>query len=192
MLPCHCGELPSKRKQRIYYCFRLGMGECTELSDSDSKFIDGTEGSMESRCLEPTNCKKKLKLSFTKPKKNATADKENVAGAHIDFVNKAKAETLSKKIVTSNTVTSTKWCDLTFTLWQNNRFQEEAQDQVPTDLLESSDAALITKWLTLYMAEVRKKDVRRYPQKKCVYASNGSLVPHAVTQSKMSKLFRHK
>ena len=58
--------------------------------------------------------KKKLKLSLSKPKKTATG-KENFA--RFDFVDEAKAETLSKRLVPKNTATSTKWCVSTFESW---------------------------------------------------------------------------
>ena len=48
---------------------------------------------------------------------------------------------------------------------------------MPTDLLQSTDSALINKWLSLYVAEVRKKDGAQYPPK-TVYALLTGLLCH--------------
>ena len=106
---------------------------------------------------------KKLKLSLKKG-----VDKEN----RFNFIDEAKADTLSKKFIPRNTGTCTKWCVATFQLWQNARnvrFQTEKDKQVPSDILNSTDSAVLAKWFSVYVAEVRKKDGTRYPPK-TVYA----------------------
>ena len=93
--------------------------------------------------------KKRLKLSLNKPKK-AAAGKEYCP--HFEFVDDAKGGALYKKFVPRNTATSTKWCVSTFKSWRkerNARFQNEADGQVPIDLLKSSDAVLVSKFLSL-------------------------------------------
>lgn len=162
-------------------------------SDSDAETqADAAKGPLESADVQENALarKKRLKLSLNKRKK-AAAGKENCP--RFEFVNDAEAEALSKKFVPRNTATSTKWCVSTFESWRkerNARFQNEADGQVPMDLLKSSDAALIPKFLSLYVAEVRKKDGTQYPPK-TVCTSNWSLAPHAVNQSRMFKLFGH-
>ena len=64
----------------------------------------------------------------------------------------------------------TKWAITNFLAWQtsqNDKFDGDQAKQVP--LLESSDSSLLSKWLSLYCAETRKKDGGPYPPK-TVYA----------------------
>ena len=63
-----------------------------------------------------------------------------------------------------------KWAVTNFLAWQtsqNDKFDGDQAKQVP--LLESSDSSLLSKWLSLYCAETRKKDGGPYPPK-TVYA----------------------
>ena len=153
--------------------FRLGMGEWTESDDSESNSIEAAEG----LCLAPRN-KKKLKLSLSK-RREAAAGKENRENSvRFEFMDEAKVEALSKKFVPKNTTTSTKWCVSTFNSWLRARNARETEEnRVPMDLLQSNDAALINKWLTLYVAEVRKKDGSQYPPK-TVYTLLTGLLRH--------------
>ena len=56
----------------------------------------------------------------------------------------------------------------TFLSWRDKRnehFREEADKQVPVGLLASTDHVILGKWLSLFVAEVRKKDGTEYPPK---------------------------
>ena len=66
----------------------------------------------------------------------------------------------------------TKWALTNFLAWQTSRNEEFDGDQakqVRSTLLESSDPSILSKWLSLYCAEARKKDGGSYPPK-TVYA----------------------
>ena len=56
----------------------------------------------------------------------------------------------------------------TFLTWRDKRnecFREQPGSQVPLDLLGSIDSPAICKWLSLFVAEVRKRDGTEYPPK---------------------------
>ena len=101
---------------------------------------------------------KKRKLSLSLMKKTRTD--------RFHFVDEVKTESLGKKFVPKNTE-NTKWAVSTFLLWRDRRnvsFKEPGY-QVPEDLLISTDTALLCKWLTYFIAEVRRKDGANYPPK---------------------------
>ena len=80
----------------------------------------------------------------------------------------AREEALSKKFVPKNTEMSTQWALSTFLTWRdkcNERFKEEPDKHIPLDLLGTTDSPTISKWLSLYVAEVQKKDGTEYPPK---------------------------
>ena len=84
------------------------------------------------------------------------------------FLDNAKVEALNKRYVPKNTEKNTQWTLSTFRLWRDKRnehFREEPDKQVPADLLASTDKVILCKWLSLFVAEVRKKDGTEYPPK---------------------------
>ena len=160
-----------KRSKECHERFRLGMGEWTESSD---------ESSAESEAPKSKPPKKKLKLSVPK-------DKEN----RWQFVDDAKEAALSKKFVPKNTATSTKWAVSNFVAWRdgrNARYCNKPEKQVPMDLLEKADTAVLGKWLSLYVAETRKQDGGRYPPKS-VYMLLTGLLRHMRTLSPLCPNF---
>ena len=68
------------------------------------------------------------------------------------FVDSAKSYALSKKFVPKNTEKGTQWALSAFLSWRERRnaraFAEESENLVPSSV----------KWLTFFVAEVRKKD----------------------------------
>ena len=71
-----------------------------------------------------------------------------------------KSEALSKRFVPKNTEKSTQWALCTYLSWRDRRnacFSEQP------DLLTCTDPAALCKWLTFFVAEVRKKDSTEYP-----------------------------
>ena len=76
-------------------------------------------------------------------------------------MDEAKEAELEKKFVPKNTATSTKCVVTNFVAWRDGRnaqFCSEPEKQVPMDLFESTDTAVLSKWLSLYVAETRKQD----------------------------------
>ena len=138
------------RKQKKRSDFDLGMSEWTGDADEEKA---------------PNS--KKLRLSVSKKKKEdlkkKAEDKEN--SERFSFINATVAEQLESRYVPKNTATSTKWALTTFEAWRNGRNLRFPMEQVPEDLLESSDVAALNKWLTYFVAEVRKKDGTPYPPK---------------------------
>ena len=79
-----------------------------------------------------------------------------------------------------NTEKSTQWTLSTFRSWRdkhNEHFREEPDKQVPADLLASTDKVILCKWLSLLVAEVRKKDGTEYPPK-TVYILPAGILRH--------------
>ena len=120
---------------------------------------------------------KKLKLSLSKRKGKYAANQENPE--RFAFIGEAKVESLEKRFVPKNTDSSTKWALSNFLAWRETRntTRNEPESQVPEDLLISSDAAVLCKWLTFYVAETRKKDGSEYPPK-TVYLLLSGLLRH--------------
>ena len=148
------------------------MGEWTESSD---------ESSTESEARKPNPPNKKLKLSLSKE------GKEN----RWQFVDKAKEAALQKNFVPKNTTTSTKWAVSNFVVWRDGRnahYCNESEKQVPMDLLENTDTAVLSKWLSLYVAETRKQDGSRYPPKS-IYMLLTGLLRHMRTFSPLCPNF---
>ena len=80
--------------------------------------------------------RRKLSLSLNR--------KEPCSTERFVFLDNAKAEALNKRYVPKNTEKSTQWALSTFRSWRdkrNDHFREEADKQVPADLLVSTDHA---------------------------------------------------
>ena len=89
-----------------------------------------------------------------------------------------------------NTATSTKWAVSNFVAWrdcQNARYHEP-EKQVPIGLLQSNNTAVLSKWLSLFVAETGKQDGSRYPPKS-VYMLLTGLLRHMRTLSPLSPNF---
>ena len=81
------------------------------------------------------------------------------------YLSKEKVEELTRKVVPKNTASATKWALGTFNAWKQSRNKSfSKEDQVP-DLECTEDPEIVSKWLTLYVAEVRKQDGMKYPPK---------------------------
>ena len=94
-------------------------------------------------------------------------------------MDKAESEALGKKYTPKNTDSSTKWAVATFLSWRDKRNSSFAdpESQVPCDLLISTDTELLSKWLTYFVAEARRKDGENYPPK-TVYLLLTGLLRH--------------
>jgi hypothetical protein len=63
-----------------------------------------------------------------------------------------------------------------FNLWRENRnarFLGDSENQVPADLLKSTDSKLLNKWLSLYAAETQKQHGGVYPPKTVSHLLSG-------------------
>ena len=80
----------------------------------------------------------------------------------------------------SNTEANTRWALANFSAWQKRRkerFPDNSEEHVPTELLKSSDSKLLSKWLSLYAAEARKQDGSVYLSKS-IYLLLAGLLRH--------------
>ena len=69
----------------------------------------------------------------------------------------------ARGVIPRNTEASTQWALRNFIAWAKNREAAGDSHAVPKDLLESHDAELVCKWLSLYVMETRREDGGRYP-----------------------------
>ena len=140
------------------------MGEWTESSSGEEK-----ESALPSR--EPA---KKLKLSNKEP-----------SGEHWHFISDGEDD-LGKKFMPKNMAASTEWALANFNAWRqsrNKRFSGNPEKQVPVNFLEGTDdPAALCKWLTLYVAEMRKQDGSKYPPK-TLYSLLTGLLRHSHAQN---------
>ena len=165
------------------------MSEKASTSSCSERLSDGwidSEGDDET----PVPKKKRLSLSLKKRSKLesdsahlpcATSEKENAPRSRWSFLN--EVEELGKEVRTEEHSDD----DEVALAWQTSRNEEFDRDlakQVPSTLLESSHPSILSKWLSLYCAEARKKDGGSYPPKTVsVCAANRSSPKHAVTKS---------
>ena len=83
---------------------------------------------------------------------------------------------------------STEWALLDFSEWKNSRkalFNDEPGKQVPETILTSTDPKVLSKWLSLYVAETRKRDGTQYPAETISAERYSS--PHGFRQSPVSQ-----
>ena len=93
--------------------------------------------------LKTTQCRRAVQLKRRKLSLSLNR-KEPCSTERFVFLDNVKAEALNKRYVPKNTEKSTQWALSTFRSWRdkrNDHFREEADKQVPADLLASSDHA---------------------------------------------------
>ena len=139
------------------------MGEFTDSS---------VDSSTETETPSTSVPKKRLKLSLRKRSrgKESGDNKEN----RWQFVDDKREKVLTKKFVPKNTDVSMKWAIANFNNWRDDR-NARFEEKVPSDLLNGSDATVLGKWLTLYVAETTKQDGSRYPPKSIYLLLTGIL-----------------
>ena len=102
---------------------------------------------------EPVRQKPKLSLSLKK--------KTNVR-----FSKSISSEELKKAaegVTLVNTQSSNDWALRNFRAWMEHRNTAAPDDPVPPNLLSSSDAATLCKWLCCYVQETKKENGQAYP-----------------------------
>ena len=138
----------SASRRRIKKYFSLGMEEFGDPwsdvgeTDSDDAFQPTkkkTKINPEKACVKPTTSR------FAAP---TTSD---------------QLEKLSKGGVPKNTQKNDAWAQKTFVDWMHTRNSSCSEDPCPQDVLLTSDAVLLDKWLSLFTIEVRRKDGSEYP-----------------------------
>lgn len=70
---------------------------------------------------------------------------------------------MSKGVVPKNTRKNDQWALSTFMAWIKQRNQRSRSEQCSKYILESDDAECLSKWLSLFTIETRKKDGSKYP-----------------------------
>ena len=93
--------------------------------------------------------KKRLKLSLSKKNRYA-------------YIQKEEMETIRKGYVPPNTEKNTKWALKCFNEWRYAR-NEKSSEKCPDDLLEEQCPEALDRWLSTFIAEVRRVDGDQYP-----------------------------
>ena len=93
--------------------------------------------------------KERLKLSLSKKNRFAYLQKEEM-------------ETIRKGYVPPNTEKNTKWALKCFNEWRYAR-NEKSSEKCPDDLLEAQCPEALDRWLSTFIAEVRRVDGDQYP-----------------------------
>ena len=122
----------------------LGMGDWTDEPEETS--------------VQPPPPKKRLRLSLGKEAPLRETTNRRFAGP----VSTGELENAAKGVVPANTAASTQWAVKNFESWARSR-PSSSTDAVPSDLLMSHDADLVSKWLCRFVLETRKTDGTRYP-----------------------------
>ncbi len=140
---------------------RCQMSRCTVEGDEEnavpsmsSPFSLGMEAELLSDSDEDTPAKNQPISSL----------REKPSLFEIPVVTETEAESSTRDFVPLNTEKNDRWATNTFNAWVSER-NKHSQEQCPDDVLERDDAELLNKWLTLFVAEVRKVDGSRYPPK---------------------------
>lgn len=66
-------------------------------------------------------------------------------------------------VIPINTQSSNEWALRNFRAWMEHRNAAVPDDPVPSNLLSSSDAATLCKWLCCYVQETKKENSLPYP-----------------------------
>lgn len=138
----------------------------------DATLLDDADDAAPSNAPENEPAVKRPKLSLSLKRRGS------MTPTRFELLDNAREEALSKKFVPKNTEKSTQWALSTFLTWcdkRNERFKEEPDKHVLLDLLGTTDSPTISKWLSLYVAEVRKKDGMEYPPKSLYMLLTGIL-----------------
>ena len=93
--------------------------------------------------------KKRLSLSRNKKSRFAVSTDEELDQAR-------------KRFVPANTVRCTDWAMKVFNSWIEERNKLGAE-KCPSDVLENPDVAVLDKWLSAFVVEVRCEDGQQYP-----------------------------
>ena len=147
-------------KETMAEAFRLEVDGWD--SEQDSTPLQDSVSENSSPGNEQSAKRRKLSLSL---KRKATC---TTVTEQFEFMDDTKSEALIKMFVPKNTEKSTQWALSTFLSWRDRRnacFSEQPENQVPPDLLICTDPVALCKWLTFFVAEVRKKDGTGYPPK---------------------------
>lgn len=55
------------------------------------------------------------------------------------------------------------WASTAFKEWTEQRNKRSPSDECPANILETMDVQCLSKWLSLFTIEMRKKDGQKYP-----------------------------
>lgn len=103
-----------------------------------------------------------------RPKLSLSRKKNDKDDGRWHFLDSEGEKSLSNAFQPKNTKESTKWAIKNFNDWlmaRNNKNEGNLSEQVPENLLESSDPVVLCRWLSLFVAETRKQTGQPYPPK---------------------------
>ena len=126
--------------------------------------------------LQPPPAKKRLTLTGVD-----TRSSDNGMGEHVSSETESERAGSSVEVTENpRTLKNNRWAVAHFTRWmncRNERFAGDSENQVPVDILKSSDPNVLSKWLALFAAEARKNDGGAFPRTS-VYMLLAALLRH--------------
>ena len=131
--------------------------------------------------LQPPPAKKRLTLTGiagTRTRSSENGLRENIS-SETEF---ERTGSSAEGVVSENprTLKNNRWAVAHFTRWLNSRneqFAGNSENQVPVDILKSTDPKALSKWLALFAAEARKNDGSPFPRTS-VYMLLAGLLRH--------------
>ena len=128
-------------KRRIKANFNLGMGDWEPVwsSSDDDDFQLGEPARKKHTSSEPVKRKR-----FAEPTTSGELEK------------------CGEGVIPKNTQKNDEWSLRTFNEWIKER-NTQCDEKCPENILQTEDAEILAKWLSLFTIEVRKKDGSRYP-----------------------------
>ncbi len=99
----------------------------------------------------------------TTPKRKRLSLKTKEKTNRFELVGSPQREAAAKGVVPANTQLSNEWFLRNLRGWVEFRNSAHPHDLVPSNLLCSSDADKLCKWLCRYVQETRKEDGGKYP-----------------------------
>ena len=112
--------------------------------------------------ITPKPVKKRKCLSLSRKKKALSP-----TSRFSTMVRDDEVSSMSKGYVPPNTQKNTDWAVKNFGTWHDQRNEKVSSDdeKCPPDLLSSTAAVLLSKWLCLFVNETRRSDGTLYPSK---------------------------
>ena len=127
--------------------------------------------------LQPPPAKKRLTLTGIGTRSSENGLQENDTSSETEAERAGSSAGVSEN---PRTLKNNRWAVAHFTRWLNSRneqFAGDSENQVPVDILKSTDPKALTKWLALFAAEARKNDGGAFPRTS-VYMLLAGLLRH--------------
>ena len=83
--------------------------------------------------------------------------------SRFDLVSEAEMNAMKKGYIPRSMEKTTRWAVINFLLWKQNRNVVSQEAAVPDDILDYTDPAVLSHWLSCFVAETRTTNGTQYP-----------------------------